>query len=675
VTDSDDHLQTILTLQCPPDDVIVECGESTDPDATGYALANGYCPEGGPYVSYTDEEIPGTCDGEWTIIRTWVATDDCGSYVTCTQIITIVDTTAPIVICEDVVSDCEDKSCLTFDEISVDPYGPPVVVNNVDFGGVTINIKGYKKGGAQGQVVLFNTTNPHPIDLDLGTPNILYGGEGINEEDPDGFNLSNNQSAGNAVIIQTPGYPVANDYTASDSLVYTFSEPVFLESLLALDIENPQIQSGAGVFMYGADGTQLGFVPFNTPPGEDNNLEDVLLKTAGVKKVVVYFGSTIPSSGGVARMCFVKIPGPAIVEDCSEVTLTFTESSTDVDDCTTEVVRVYSAVDACGNEALDACTQVVTIQADGIRPDVMCPPDITIGCDDPLPPPNPDDVVVTDDCSEDGVTVEWLFDIVEGSGCGQVVRRVYRAVDGCGNAARCVQFITREEVLELNAQLLLSAPYMVADDTMRTTINHLLPNSQPYSAEPYYYGGSEYVGTLPADIVDWILVELRDKSTQAMVAQRAALLRSDGQLVDLDGASNVLFYMPEDHYYVSFHHRNHLDIMTSTTIDFTSGVGTVNCKGDPSGQTEVEPGVYAMYKGDVNGDHLVKYNGSNNDRVAILNAVGVTTPNNILNNVYHPADVNMDGQVKYNGANNDRNAVLSTVGLLTPSNIIVGQLY
>ena len=85
-------------------------------------------------------------------------------------------------------------------------------------------------------------------------------------------------------------------------------------------------------------------------------------------------------------------------------------------------------------------------------------------------------------------------------------------------------------------------------------------------------------------------------------------------------------------------------------------------------------GVFAMISGDVNGDNLVKYNGSNSDKNAILSAVGSLTPNNVIPG-YNRYDVNMDGWVKYNGSNNDKNAVLSIVGSLTPNNIVTGLLY
>ena len=51
---------------------------------------------------------------------------------------------------------------------------------------------------------------------------------------------------------------------------------------------------------------------------------------------------------------------------------------------------------------------------------------------------------------------------------------------------------------------------------MRTVLNSggLLPLAQPYSAAPYNYNGSETVTSIPnANIVDWVLLELRKPST------------------------------------------------------------------------------------------------------------------------------------------------------------------
>ena len=93
-----------------------------------------------------------------------------------------------------------------------------------------------------------------------------------------------------------------------------------------------------------------------------------------------------------------------------------------------------------------------------------------------------------------------------------------------------------------------------------------IPLSQPYSAAPWNYTGTEAVVTVPAGVVDWVLLELRsDLTTQ--VSRRAAFMKSDGSLVDLDGVSSVKFptVTPGD-YYVVIRHRNHLAVMTANPV-------------------------------------------------------------------------------------------------------------
>ncbi len=70
------------------------------------------------------------------------------------------------------------------------------------------------------------------------------------------------------------------------------------------------------------------------------------------------------------------------------------------------------------------------------------------------------------------------------------------------------------------------------------------------------------------NIVDWVLVELRNKNNAAtVVASCAALLKHDGQVVShTDGTSAVRFQVPSDDYYVAVRHRNHLGAMTKTAI-------------------------------------------------------------------------------------------------------------
>lgn len=82
-------------LTCPADKTI-ECDESTDPTNTGNPTVTDMC-DPIPMVSFSDTIIPGTCPEEFTITRTWTAIDECGNLSSCDQVITVVDTTAPII--------------------------------------------------------------------------------------------------------------------------------------------------------------------------------------------------------------------------------------------------------------------------------------------------------------------------------------------------------------------------------------------------------------------------------------------------------------------------------------------------------------------------------------------------------------------------------------------------
>src|SRR6185503_6996825 len=53
----------------------------------------------GPTVTFADSSAPGTCPQSTVYTRTWTATDHCGNHASCSQSITVVDTTAPSIVC------------------------------------------------------------------------------------------------------------------------------------------------------------------------------------------------------------------------------------------------------------------------------------------------------------------------------------------------------------------------------------------------------------------------------------------------------------------------------------------------------------------------------------------------------------------------------------------------
>ena len=77
-----------------PADVTVECDASTDPSATGTAVATDNC-HTSVAITYAETTVAGVGNNS-VITRVWTATDDNSNASTYTQTITVVDTTAPV---------------------------------------------------------------------------------------------------------------------------------------------------------------------------------------------------------------------------------------------------------------------------------------------------------------------------------------------------------------------------------------------------------------------------------------------------------------------------------------------------------------------------------------------------------------------------------------------------
>ena len=83
-------------IVCPPDATLEwVVGLDTSPAATGFATATDAC-DPNPVVSWADVVTPGNCDGNFTITRTWTATDECGNSASCDQVIGVKDSTPPV---------------------------------------------------------------------------------------------------------------------------------------------------------------------------------------------------------------------------------------------------------------------------------------------------------------------------------------------------------------------------------------------------------------------------------------------------------------------------------------------------------------------------------------------------------------------------------------------------
>jgi len=169
----------------------------------------------------------------------------------------------------------------------------------------------------------------------------------------------------------------------------------------------------------------------------------------------------------------------------------------------------------------------------------------------------------------------------------------------------------------VNTKIFLQGPFNLG--TMLTTLNSSgnLPLSQPYSVAPWNYPGIESVAagffTSHPEIVDWVLVEVRTGILAGTtVAKRAAFLKSDGTVVDLNSLDPVAFIVPDNvEYYIVLKHRNHLSLMSSISVllnDSTPLYNFTNSQSKAYGvnaMVDLGGGFFGAYTADTDGSGTV----------------------------------------------------------------------
>ncbi len=194
-------------------------------------------------------------------------------------------------------------------------------------------------------------------------------------------------------------------------------------------------------------------------------------------------------------------------------------------------------------------------------------------------------------------------------------------------------------------------------------------------------------------VVDWVFVELRSSTNlDSVITTRAALLQADGDIVDMDGVSDLGFInAPAGPYYVVVRHRNHLGIMTSEALDLSPIVTVVDFT-DPSTSTYGDFGQVAvnsfnyLWGGDFNANGRTVYQGPFNDINYLFADIVIDQTEKFLDPAspdydpdydiianwirlgYMRSDINLDGKCIYQGPSNDRAMMLFNTTLSHPLN-------
>ncbi len=196
--------------------------------------------------------------------------------------------------------------------------------------------------------------------------------------------------------------------------------------------------------------------------------------------------------------------------------------------------------------------------------------------------------------------------------------------------------------------------------------------NHPYNTAAFgNYSGTESVNTGffvstggATDIIDWVLLELRDATTPStIIARRAAFIREDGMIVDLDGSSAVSFVgTGAGNYFIVIRHRNHLGVRSATaqlvngtlasptSYNFTTAQAQAYQNGTITTNSAMAQNgsVFMLWGGNANQDSYVRVISQAIPQIPSDAAFILTLLNGNPNATggYTPGDINLDGYTR-----------------------------
>ena len=468
-----------------PGDITVECDNVPDaasPTATDNCDAD-------VEITYSEVRTDGNCPDNYTLTRTWTATDNCGNASTQTQVITIQDTTDPVlsgvpgditVECDNVpaaasptaTDNCDADVEITYSEVRTDGNCP----DNYTLTRSWTATDNCGNASTQTQVITIqDTTDPVlsgvPGDITVECDNVPAAASPTATDNCDAdveITYSEVRTDGNC----PDNYTLTRTWTATDNCGNASTQT---QVITIQDTTDPVLSGVPGDITVECDNVPAAASPTAT----DNCDADVEITYSEVRtdgncpdnytltrswtatdncgnastqtQVITIQDTTDPVLSGVPGDITVEcdnVPdaaSPTATDNCdADVEITYSEVRTDgncPDNYT--LTRSWTATDNCGNASTQ--TQVITIQdtTDPVLSGV--PGDITVECDNVPAAASP---TATDNCDAD---VEITYSEVRTDGnCpdNYTLTRTWTATDNCGNASTQTQVITIQDTTD-----------------------------------------------------------------------------------------------------------------------------------------------------------------------------------------------------------------------------------
>ena len=188
---------------------------------------------------------------------------------------------------------------------------------------------------------------------------------------------------------------------------------------------------------------------------------------------------------------------PQVTDNCSDIALTSYDIISQIDSCTTNYIRVWQAIDFCGNTSTRSQTITST---DLTPPSIMGPIYLEVNNIGEL-----DSVFVnvSDNCSEVFLTY------VDTEYSGNNVIRIYTATDNCGNVSEFEQIIGINSVIPPGDDDEDDEDDEDDDDYRRVAICHGTGNGDYHTiyvsqnAVQAHLNHGDYLGPCTEIVVDW----------------------------------------------------------------------------------------------------------------------------------------------------------------------------
>ncbi len=419
-----------------PADITLECDDVLPTDSL--VTATDAC-FGVADVTMTRDSIPGGCIGTYTIESTWTATDSCGNTTSATQVITVENTTPPMMQANHPVygdifdgdtlyADCAQIASL--DSVTFFAFDACCDVNtsfssNVSAGNCAVD--GYIELRNVGWVStdccgnsdsLFYTV----IVIDTIAPELIGVPANVTVECDEAFPSDSLVTAidacfGTADVTMTrdsfPGvcvgtYTIENTWTATDSCGNTSSAT----QVITVDNTTPPVMEASHAFF-----------------GQ------------------IFHGDTLYAD--CTQIPSLDSLGFFAYDPCCDVTTTFTEMVTtgdcDVDGYVESRYCGWTATDCCGNA--DSLFFTVIVQ-DMTAPELFGVPNDTIVLCDSIPAAT--GPTAFDLC--DSIPIVYAIDSLSSVDCPYTITRVWYAEDACGNITTDTQYIEAVERFYVDIQ-------------------------------------------------------------------------------------------------------------------------------------------------------------------------------------------------------------------------------